>query len=116
MLFALAASLAVAGLTIPALQPAHAASLVEVTSFGDNPGGMRMHLYVPDSRPASPAIVVAMHGCGGSGPGFYAGSEIASLADRHGFIVIYPTATQQAGRNQQKVFVRADHGALSEAV
>ncbi|WP_416904137.1 PHB depolymerase family esterase [Micromonospora echinospora] len=97
LLFALAASLAVAGLTIPALQPAHAASLVEVTAFGDNPGGMRMHLYVPDVRPAGPAIVVAMHGCGGSGPGFHAGSEFAALADRHGFIVVYPTATQQAG-------------------
>jgi poly(hydroxyalkanoate) depolymerase family esterase len=77
--------------------PASAASLVEVTNFGDNPGGMRMHVYAPDSRPASPAIVVAMHGCGGSGPGFYSGSEFASLADRYGFVVIYPTATQQAG-------------------
>src|ERR1043165_901544 len=77
--------------------PAAAASLTEVTSFGDHPGGMRMHIYVPDVRPANPAIVVAMHGCGGSGPGFYSGSEFASLADRYGYIVIYPTATQQAG-------------------
>jgi poly(hydroxyalkanoate) depolymerase family esterase len=76
---------------------ASAASLVEVTAFGANPGGMRMHVYVPDSRPASPGIVVAMHGCGGSGPGFHSGSEFASLADRHGFIVIYPSAQQQAG-------------------
>ncbi|WDZ82868.1 PHB depolymerase family esterase [Micromonospora cathayae] len=97
LLLALAASLAAVGLLAPSLQPAYAASLVEVTSFGDNPGGMRMHLYVPDARPANPAIVVAMHGCGGSGPGFYSGSEFASLADRYGFIVIYPTATQQAG-------------------
>lgn len=81
-----------------ALSPsAHAATLVEVTSFGSNPGGMRMHIYVPDIRPTNPAIVVAMHGCGGSGPGFYSGSQFASLADRYGFIVIYPTATQQAG-------------------
>jgi poly(hydroxyalkanoate) depolymerase family esterase len=77
--------------------PASAASLVEVATFGDNPGGMRMHIYVPDSRPANPAIVVAMHGCGGSGPGFYSGSEFASLADRYGFIVIYPSAMQEAG-------------------
>ncbi|MEV6880027.1 PHB depolymerase family esterase [Amycolatopsis sp. NPDC051128] len=76
---------------------ASAASLVEVTGFGANPGGMRMHVYVPDSRPAHPAIVVAMHGCGGSGPGFYSGSEFASLADRYGFVVIYPSAQQQAG-------------------
>lgn len=94
---AAAVSLTVAGLAIPVATPASAASLTEVTGFGSNPGGMRMHIYVPDSRPAKPAIVVAMHGCGGSGPGFYSGSEFASLADRHGFIVIYPSAQQEAG-------------------
>ncbi|WP_246002564.1 extracellular catalytic domain type 1 short-chain-length polyhydroxyalkanoate depolymerase [Allorhizocola rhizosphaerae] len=94
---------ALAGAVILALggialsSPASAATLVEVTSFGSNPGGMRMHIYVPDRRPTNPAIVVAMHGCGGSGPGFYSGSQFASLADQYGFIVIYPTATQQAG-------------------
>jgi poly(hydroxyalkanoate) depolymerase family esterase len=75
--------------------PAAAASLTEVTDFGDNPGGLQMHIYVPDSLPASPGVLVAMHGCGGSGPGFYSGSEFASLADQYGFIVIYPTATKQ---------------------
>jgi poly(hydroxyalkanoate) depolymerase family esterase len=97
LLLGLATSLAVAGLAIPAAQPAFAASLVQVTSFGNNPGGMEMHIYVPDSHPANPGIVVAMHGCGGSGPAFYSGSEFASLADRYGFIVIYPSAEQQAG-------------------
>ncbi|MCG5456875.1 PHB depolymerase family esterase [Micromonospora sp. PSH03] len=97
LLLALAASLVAAGLVAPTVGPAYAASLTEVTSFGDNPGRMRMHVYVPDNRPARPAVVVAMHGCGGSGPGFYSGSEFASLADRHGYIVIYPSATQQAG-------------------
>jgi poly(hydroxyalkanoate) depolymerase family esterase len=87
--------IAIAGFVFPPM--ASAASLVEVTGFGDNPGGMRMHIYVPDSRPANPAVVVAMHGCGGTGPGFYSGSEFASLADRYGFIVIYPSAQQQAG-------------------
>jgi poly(hydroxyalkanoate) depolymerase family esterase len=38
-----------------------------------------------------------MHGCGGSGPGFYSGSEFASLANQYGFIVIYPSAMQEAG-------------------
>src|SRR5690349_13914906 len=97
LLLCLAGSLAVAGLAIPATRPAYAASLTEVTGFGDNPGGMRMHVYRPDNRPSHPAVVVAMHGCGGSGPGFYSGSEFASLADRYGFVVIYPSATQQAG-------------------
>ncbi|MEU8406350.1 PHB depolymerase family esterase [Micromonospora sp. NPDC048842] len=97
LLLALAAALVAAGLVAPTVGPAYAASLTEVTSFGDNPGRMRMHVYVPDNRPARPAVVVAMHGCGGSGPGFYSGSEFASLADRYGYIVIYPSATQQAG-------------------
>ena len=97
LLLGAVASLAVAGLVIPALRPAYAASLVEVTNFGNNPGNMRMHIYVPDVRPANPGIVVAMHGCGGSGPGFYSSSQFAALADQYGYIVIYPTATQQAG-------------------
>ncbi|RAN99126.1 extracellular catalytic domain type 1 short-chain-length polyhydroxyalkanoate depolymerase [Micromonospora noduli] len=97
LLLVLAASLVAAGLVAPTVGPAYAASLTEVTSFGDNPGRMRMHVYVPDNRPTRPAVVVAMHGCGGSGPGFYSGSEFASLADRYGYIVIYPSATQQAG-------------------
>ncbi len=83
--------------TIALAYPAAAASLVQVTNFGNNPGNMQMYVYVPDSHPANPAILVAMHGCGGSGPGFYSGSEFASLADRYGFVVIYPTATQSAG-------------------
>ncbi|RIV37599.1 extracellular catalytic domain type 1 short-chain-length polyhydroxyalkanoate depolymerase [Micromonospora radicis] len=87
---------AVAGIVL-APPPAAAASLVEVTNFGSNPGNMRMHIYAPDNRPANPAILVAMHGCGGSGQGFYSGSEFARLADQYGFLVIYPTATQQAG-------------------
>jgi poly(hydroxyalkanoate) depolymerase family esterase len=93
------AAAAVAGsvAAIALAHPAAAASLVQVTNFGNNPGNMQMYIYVPDSHPAKPAIVVAMHGCGGSGPGFYSGSEFASLADRYGFVVIYPTATQSAG-------------------
>ena len=79
------------------MAPASAASLIQVTNFGDNPGGAQMYIYVPDTRPANPAILLALHGCGGSGPGFYSGSEFASLADRYGFIVIYPSAEQQAG-------------------
>ena len=75
--------------------PASAASLTQVTNFGANPGGAQMYVYVPDTRPANPAIVVALHGCGGTGPGFYSSSEFASLADRYGFIVIYPAPSSR---------------------
>lgn len=97
VLVAAASALLAAAAVVAVSSPARAASLVEVTNFGSNPGNMRMHVYVPDNRPANPAIVVAMHGCGGSGPGFYSSSEFASLSNQYGFIAIYPTATQSAG-------------------
>lgn len=54
-----------------------------------------MYVYVPDTVRASPAIVMALHPCGGSGPGFYSSSEFASLADRYGFLVIFPSASNK---------------------
>jgi poly(hydroxyalkanoate) depolymerase family esterase len=98
-LAAAGAAAAFAALTVvTGLTPhAAAASLTQVTSFGNNPGGAQMYIYVPDVHPANPAILVALHGCGGSGPGFYSSSEFASLANQYGFIVIYPSAEQQAG-------------------
>jgi poly(hydroxyalkanoate) depolymerase family esterase len=88
-----AALLATVALTIA--RPASAASLVEVTNFGNNPTNLRMHLYVPD-RVVSPRppILVAVHYCTGTGPAFYSGTQFASLADQYGFIVIYPSATR----------------------
>jgi poly(hydroxyalkanoate) depolymerase family esterase len=77
-----------------AAPPASAASLVEVTNFGSNPSNLRMHLYVPDNVRARPPVLVAVHYCTGSGPAFHSGTEFASLADRHGFIVVYPSATR----------------------
>ena len=80
--------------TVFSFSNARAASLVEITNFGTNPSGLRMHLYVPASVGAQPAILVAIHQCTGSGPGFFSGTEFASLADQYGFIVIYPSATR----------------------
>jgi poly(hydroxyalkanoate) depolymerase family esterase len=53
-----------------------------------------MFLYVPAHVRPHPAIVVAVHYCGGSGPAFFNGTEFASLADIYGFIVIYPSVTR----------------------
>jgi acetylxylan esterase len=90
-------SIAVAAITgawLTVAQPASAASLTEVTNFGTNPSNLRMYLYVPDRVATRPAVLVAVHYCTGSGPAFYSGTEFASLADRYGFIVIYPSATR----------------------
>ncbi|MET0237886.1 MAG: PHB depolymerase family esterase [Kibdelosporangium sp.] len=82
-------------LTAPAPKAA-AASLTEITGFGTNPTNLRMHLYVPDAVAAKPAVLVAAHYCTGSGEAFYSGTEFARMADRYGFIVIYPTATRSS--------------------
>jgi poly(hydroxyalkanoate) depolymerase family esterase len=71
-----------------------AASLREITGFGTNPSNLRMHLYVPDAVPNNAPILVANHYCTGTGPALYSGTQFASLADRYGFIVIYPSATR----------------------
>ena len=86
------AALAVAGLMVAS--PASAATLTEVTGFGNNPSNLRMHLYVPDRLAARPAILVAVHYCTGTGPAFYSGTQFAQQADQRGFIVIYPSATR----------------------
>ncbi|MFI9170337.1 extracellular catalytic domain type 1 short-chain-length polyhydroxyalkanoate depolymerase [Streptomyces lincolnensis] len=70
------------------------AALTEVTNFGTNPSNLQMYLYVPDNVTAKPAVVVAVHYCTGSGPAMYNGTEWAQLADRYGFVVVYPSVTR----------------------
>ncbi|KAB1916539.1 PHB depolymerase family esterase, partial [Micromonospora noduli] len=89
-----AVTLAAAALTFAT--PASAATLTQVTNFGTNPTNLQMHLYVPDRVAARPAILLAMHYCTGTGPAFHSGTQYASLADRYGFIVIYPSATRSS--------------------
>nr|BFE82031.1 hypothetical protein GCM10020093_046320 [Planobispora longispora] len=80
-----------------ALAPkARAATLTQIGDFGVNPGNLQMHLYVPDNVAARPGILVAMHGCNGRATHFHQQTEFASLADRYGFIVIYPQANKSA--------------------
>ncbi len=82
----------------------------QVSSFGDNPGDLKMFLHVPSNVPANAPVVVALHGCNQNGkvimgqPGetanatghalaFETDSEWSVLADKFGFIVIYPEQT-----------------------
>ncbi|KAI1375412.1 PHB depolymerase family esterase [Hypoxylon crocopeplum] len=69
---------------------AAAASLQQVTDFGDNTSGTKMYIYVPDSLAANPAIIVAIHYCSGTASAYHSGTPYARLADSYGFIVIYP--------------------------
>jgi len=96
MLAATAATVTAAAAALTFAAPASAATLTEVTNFGTNPSNLRMYLYVPDRVAPRPAILVAMHYCTGTGPAFYSGTQYASLADRYGYIVIYPSVTRSS--------------------
>ena len=97
LLAACVATLATAGLLMAftsAAAPAKAASLVQVTNFGNNPSNNKMYIYVPNNVRPNPPILMALHQCTGTGPGFFSSTAFASLADQFGFIVIYPDANR----------------------
>ncbi|OIW24590.1 alpha/beta-hydrolase [Coniochaeta ligniaria NRRL 30616] len=84
-------------LLTPALPLLHAASLQQITTnFGDNPTKVGFYIYVPDKLAASPPILVDPHWCHGSAQSAYSGSQFATLANKHGFIVIYPNSPNSA--------------------
>lgn len=66
-------------------------ALTEVTSFGDNPGGLKMFVHAPQHGKAT-AVVVAMHGCT-QGASDYVAAGWNQVADRAGFVVVYPEQT-----------------------
>jgi poly(hydroxyalkanoate) depolymerase family esterase len=76
--------------------------LHERTPDGINPGALRMLVHVPDRLPSHPALVVALHGCGQTAEAFNAGTGWSALADRHGFVVLFPE--QQAANNAKGCF------------
>ncbi|HEY0447550.1 PHB depolymerase family esterase [Actinophytocola sp.] len=97
---ALAVSL-LAGLLAGAT-PASAASIVEVTGFGTNPGNLKMFRYTPDGLPAGRPIVVALHGCTQTAAGYGTGAGWIQLANKWGFAVVLPE--QQSANNSSKCF------------
>ncbi|MDG4785331.1 PHB depolymerase family esterase [Micromonospora sp. WMMD1102] len=92
----LASAVAALGTAALLAAPAQAATLTQVTNFGSNPTNLQMHLYVPDRVAARPALLLALHYCTGSGPALHTGTGFSSLADRYGYIVIYPSVTRSS--------------------
>lgn len=86
------------------LDPSASASsrLVETPSFGPNPGNLRMFTYAPPEVAASPALVVVLHGCTQNAAGYDYGSGWSELAERYGFVVLFPE--QQDSNNPNRCF------------
>ncbi|KAF5502225.1 Feruloyl esterase B [Colletotrichum aenigma] len=71
------------------------AALQRVTDFGSNPTGLTMDISVPPNLSSSPGIILALHGCGGSGSAYSRQAEYIPLSDSKGtFVVIYPSSTK----------------------
>ncbi|WP_440070531.1 extracellular catalytic domain type 1 short-chain-length polyhydroxyalkanoate depolymerase [Streptosporangium sp. OZ121] len=70
--------------------PARAASLVQVGSFGSNPGNLTMYSYRPDGSTAGRPLVVLLHGCTQNASGYFANSGWRKYADQSGFTLVLP--------------------------
>jgi feruloyl esterase len=81
---------------------AAATHLTELTGFGSNPGALRMFTYVPKSLARPPALVVVLHGCTQSATGYDLGAAWSTLAERYGFVLLFPEQT--AANNPKTCF------------
>ncbi|WP_242098626.1 PHB depolymerase family esterase [Sphingomonas sp. CROZ-RG-20F-R02-07] len=73
--------------------------LVDLTGFGSNPGALRARVHVPARLTDRPALVVVLHGCTQTAAGYDHGSGWSQLADRHGFVLLYPEQERSNNAN-----------------
>jgi feruloyl esterase len=76
--------------------------LVEINTFGSNPGNLRMLIYVPPRLLARAPMVVVLHGCLQTAHDYDEGSGWSLLARRHGFLLVY--AEQSRANNPNRCF------------
>jgi len=73
------------------LGSAYPNELLEVDSFGSNPGNLKMFMYIPDAKKNKElSLVVALHGCSQDAKSMASQSGWNRLADKYEFIVLYP--------------------------
>ncbi|MGC4094513.1 MAG: PHB depolymerase family esterase [Polyangiaceae bacterium] len=89
--------------------PAHAAGYSQVQNFGSNPSNLNMYTYVPTKLGTPPAVVVAIHYCGGSAQAFYTGpgSGLVTAANQYGYIVIFPETVSTTNNKCWDVYSNA---------
>ncbi|MDP9632416.1 UNVERIFIED_ORG: poly(hydroxyalkanoate) depolymerase family esterase [Ensifer adhaerens] len=73
--------------------------LRKLDHFGGNPGALSAWQYVPAHLPASPALVVVLHGCTQTAAAYDAGSGWSALAEDYGFVVLFPEQVRKNNAN-----------------
>jgi poly(hydroxyalkanoate) depolymerase family esterase len=86
-------------LLVAGASPALAATPVEVTAFGTNPGDLKMFKYIPDGLPASAPLVVVMHGCTQNARTYAKESGWIQLADKLRLALAMPEQVKPNNQN-----------------
>ncbi|KAF2009005.1 carbohydrate esterase family 1 protein [Aaosphaeria arxii CBS 175.79] len=81
---------------LAALSSVGNAALSRVTDFGSNPTKLEMNIWVPSKLATKPAIILALHTCGGTGEAYSSMTKYGTSADQKGFIVIFPTTKKDS--------------------
>ena len=75
---------------VPVRRPLAPNRLQPFSVSGANPGALAAQIYVPDRTTPKTALVVVLHGCTQTPGGYDHGSGWSMLAERHGFLLLYP--------------------------
>ncbi|KAH7009699.1 Alpha/Beta hydrolase protein [Ilyonectria destructans] len=76
---------------------ASANELQTVTDFGPVYNtSLKMQIYVPEALASSPPIVLALHGCFGSGDQYFAQAGYDTYAESLGALLIFPTSQKDS--------------------
>ncbi|HEX8193790.1 MAG TPA: PHB depolymerase family esterase [Allosphingosinicella sp.] len=76
--------------------------LSDLDGVRDNPGNLLARCYVPEGLAPGAPLVVVLHGCTQNAAVYDHGSGWSTLADRHGFALLYPE--QQRANNPMLCF------------
>ena len=78
------------GKGVSAFTPAASTRLAAMPPIRDNPGNLTARVYVPAGLAGPAPLVVVLHGCTQDAAVYDHGAGWSRLADRHGFILLFP--------------------------